>query len=45
MAAHRQVVVGIRDPEDCAAALAFAYEEAELRNASLLAKEANERSR
>jgi len=37
IAAHRQVVVGIRDPEDCDAALAFAFEEAQLRNAHLLA--------
>jgi nucleotide-binding universal stress UspA family protein len=37
MAAHRQVIVGIRDPEDCAAALGFAFEEAALRHASLLA--------
>jgi nucleotide-binding universal stress UspA family protein len=37
MAAHRLVVVGIRDPEDCAAALAFAFEEAQLRKARLLA--------
>jgi nucleotide-binding universal stress UspA family protein len=37
MAVHRQVVVGIRNPQDCAAALAFAFEEAELRDAHLLA--------
>lgn len=37
MATHRQIVVGIRDPQDCAAALAFGFEEAQLRNASLLA--------
>jgi hypothetical protein len=37
MATHRQVVVGIRNPDDCAAALAFAFEEAQLRNAHLLA--------
>ncbi len=36
MAAHRQLAVGIRDPEDCEAALAFAFEEAQLRNAYLL---------
>jgi nucleotide-binding universal stress UspA family protein len=35
MAAHRQVVVGIRDPHDCDDALGFAFEEAALRNASL----------
>lgn len=37
MAAHHLVVVGIRDPGDCAAALAFAFEEARLRKARLLA--------
>lgn len=37
MAAHRQVVVGIRDPRDCAVALDFAFAEAALRNASLVA--------
>jgi nucleotide-binding universal stress UspA family protein len=37
MAAHRQVVVGIRDTRDCASALAFAFEEAAMRKASLLA--------
>jgi nucleotide-binding universal stress UspA family protein len=31
------VVVGVRSPEDCAAALTFAFEEAALRNATLLA--------
>ena len=31
------VVVGVRGPEDCAAALTFAFEEAALHNASLLA--------
>lgn len=36
-AAHRQVVVGIRDPQESAAALGFAFEEAALRHASLLA--------
>ncbi len=36
-AAHRQVAVGIADPETGAAALAFAFEEASLRRASLLA--------
>jgi nucleotide-binding universal stress UspA family protein len=35
-AARPQVVVGIRDPHDCAAALGFAVEEAALRNASLI---------
>ncbi len=37
MAVHRQIVIGIRDPQDCAAALGFAFEEASLRHASLLA--------
>jgi len=37
MAAHRQIVVGIRNVDDCDAALAFAFEEAGLRKASLLA--------
>ena len=37
MAAHRQVVIGIRDPHDCDAAIGFAFEEAALRNASLVA--------
>ncbi len=37
MAAHRLVVIGIRDPGDCAAALAFAFEETQLRKARLLA--------
>ena len=36
-AAHRQVGVGIGDPARSAAALAFAFEEAELREASLIA--------
>jgi nucleotide-binding universal stress UspA family protein len=36
-AEHRPVVVGIRIPEDCGAALAFAYEEARLRKAPLRA--------
>jgi len=37
MATHRQIVVGIRRPDDCADALGFAFEEAALRNAALLA--------
>lgn len=37
MAAHRQIVVGIRDIRECASALAFAFEEAAMRKASLLA--------
>jgi nucleotide-binding universal stress UspA family protein len=32
-----QVVVGVREPEDCGAALTFAFEEAALRGASLVA--------
>jgi nucleotide-binding universal stress UspA family protein len=36
-AAPRQVAVGIRDPDSSAAALSFAFEEATLRKASLLA--------
>ena len=35
--AHRLVAVGIRNAEDCAAALAFAFEEAQFRKAALLA--------
>lgn len=34
---HRQVVVGVGDPDDCAEALTFGFEEAELHRASLLA--------
>jgi nucleotide-binding universal stress UspA family protein len=37
LAAHRQIVVGIRDARDCDAALTFAFEEAGMRKASLLA--------
>jgi nucleotide-binding universal stress UspA family protein len=36
-AVHREVVVGIRDPHDTAATLAFAFEEAALRGATLVA--------
>ncbi|HEX2821848.1 MAG TPA: universal stress protein [Streptosporangiaceae bacterium] len=36
-AVHRQVAVGIGDPDTSAAALSFAFEEASLRRASLLA--------
>jgi nucleotide-binding universal stress UspA family protein len=36
-AADRLVAVGIRSPQDCGAALAFAFEEARLRKAALLA--------
>ncbi len=37
MAAHREVVAGVRDPEHSAAALGFAFEEAALRKARLVA--------
>jgi nucleotide-binding universal stress UspA family protein len=37
LAAHRQVVVGIRHVSDCDTALMFAFEEAGMRKASLLA--------
>jgi nucleotide-binding universal stress UspA family protein len=37
MAAHREVVVGVRDPAQSGAALAFAFEEASLRKARLVA--------
>ena len=40
MAVHREIVVGVRDPEDSAAALAFAFAEAALRKALLLAAHA-----
>ena len=36
-AVHREVVVGIRDPDDSAAALAYAFDEATLRGATLVA--------
>jgi nucleotide-binding universal stress UspA family protein len=36
-AVNREVVVGIRDPDDTAAALAYAFEEAALRGATLVA--------
>jgi len=36
-ATHRLVAVGIRDPQDCNAALTFAFEAAQLRKAALLA--------
>jgi nucleotide-binding universal stress UspA family protein len=35
--AHRQIGVGVGNPEDCTAALAFAFEEAALRKASVIA--------
>jgi nucleotide-binding universal stress UspA family protein len=41
-ATHRLVAVGIRDPEECSAALAFAFEEAQLRKAALLAVHAEQ---
>ena len=37
MAVHREIAVGIRDPQDTAEALAFAFEEAALRHADLVA--------
>ncbi len=37
MAVHREIAVGIRDPQDTAEALAFAFEEAALRDADLVA--------
>ncbi|HUY49520.1 MAG TPA: universal stress protein [Streptosporangiaceae bacterium] len=37
MAAHREIVVGVRDPVQSAAALGFAFEEAALRKARLVA--------
>jgi nucleotide-binding universal stress UspA family protein len=37
MALHREIAVGIRDPHDTGAALAFAFEEAALRDADLVA--------
>jgi hypothetical protein len=37
VATRRLVAIGIRNPEDCAAALASAFEEAQLRKATLLA--------
>jgi len=36
-AVHREVVVGVRDPDDAAATLGFAFEEAALRGATLTA--------
>ena len=37
LAAHKQIGVGIGDPDECGASLAFAFEEAALRDASLIA--------
>jgi len=37
MAVHREIAVGIRDPQDATETLAFAFEEAALRNADLVA--------
>jgi nucleotide-binding universal stress UspA family protein len=37
MAVHREIAVGIRDPHDTGGALAFAFEEAALRGADLVA--------
>jgi nucleotide-binding universal stress UspA family protein len=36
MAVHREIAVGVRDPQDTGAALAFAFEEAALRHADLV---------
>jgi nucleotide-binding universal stress UspA family protein len=44
MPAHREIVVGIHDPDRSAAALGFAFEEAALRQARLLAVHAWARS-
>ena len=44
MAAHREIVVGVRDPAQSAAALGFAFEEAALRQARLLVVHAWSRS-
>ena len=37
MVVHREIAVGVRDPEDATGALAFAFEEAALRGADLVA--------
>ena len=37
MAVHREIAVGIRDPQDTNQTLAFAFEEAALRDAELVA--------
>ena len=37
MALHREIAVGVRDPQDTSAALAFAFEEAAMRGAELVA--------
>ena len=37
MAVHREIAVGVRDPQESTAALAFAFEEAALRGADLVA--------
>jgi nucleotide-binding universal stress UspA family protein len=37
MGVHREIAVGIRDPQDVTGALAFAFEEAALRRADLVA--------
>lgn len=41
-AVHREVVVGIRDPDDTAAALAYAFDEAALRGTTLVAVHAGQ---
>ena len=37
MAVHREIAVGVRDPQDTTEALAFAFEEAAIRGAELVA--------
>ena len=44
MSAHREIVVGVRDPAESAAALGFAFEEAALRDARLVLTHARSRS-
>ena len=44
MAAHREIVVGVQDPAESAAALGFAFEEAALRKARLVVTHARSRS-
>jgi len=44
MTAHREIVVGVQDPADAAASLGFAFEEAALRKARLVAVHARSRS-
>ncbi len=44
MAVHREIVVGVQDPAESAAALGFAFEEAALRKARLVVTHARSRS-